>query len=179
MILYFVRHGETEYNKHHQLMGQRIDAPLDSQGLEQANQVIPKLPKDFAMIYCSPLKRALQTAQAIADFFNKNIAVSQDIRERDFGTLSGETWEQIDEETKLALSKEDANLTYDYTPYGGESALQVKDRLTRFIEELQSKHQNDTLVVVTHYGIISMMNSIHPNGENHSYTNSSIHKFEI
>jgi broad specificity phosphatase PhoE len=63
MELIFVRHGETEFNKHKQVMGQRIDAPLDEAGLEQAHQVLAKLPNDFVMIYSSPLKRAAQTAR--------------------------------------------------------------------------------------------------------------------
>lgn len=179
MELYFVRHGETEFNKHDQLMGQRVDAALDEKGLEQAHEVIAKLPKNFVIIYSSPLKRAAQTAQIIADYFNKNIQISQDLRERDFGTLSGKSWHQIDEETGKLLSEADANLTYDYRPYGGESAEQVKARLLNFLDEAKAKHANDTIVVVAHFGLIKLMNSLYPHTEHHRLTNTSVHKFEI
>jgi broad specificity phosphatase PhoE len=179
MELYFVRHGETEFNKHHQLMGQRIDAALDEKGLEQAHEVIAKLPKEFAVIYSSPLKRAAQTAQIIADYFNKNIEIKQDLCERDFGTLSGKTWEEIDKETGQAMSEADNKLTYDYRPYGGESAEQVKARLVNFLNEAKAKHGDDAIVVVAHFGLISFMNSMYQNTEHHKMTNTSVHKFVI
>ena len=69
MELIIVRHGETEFNKQHKVMGQRIDAPLDEIGLQQARETLSKIPNDFAVIYSSPLKRAAQTAKIIADFF--------------------------------------------------------------------------------------------------------------
>lgn len=179
MQLYFVRHGETEFNKHHQLMGQRIDAPLDEKGLQQAHEVLAKLPNNFALIYSSPLKRAAQTAQVIADYFNKNIEIKQDLRERDFGTLSGKTWTEIDQETGKPLSEADANLTYDYQPYDGESVDQVKARLQHFLDEAKAKHADDVIVAVAHFGLISLMNSLYPHTEHHKLTNTSVHKFEI
>jgi broad specificity phosphatase PhoE len=160
-------------------MGQRIDAALDDKGLEQAHEVIAKLPRDFAMIYSSPLKRAAQTAKIIADYFDKNIIIDHDLKERDFGTLSGMTWDEIDKEAGQKLSAQDEALTYDYTAYDGESAKQVKDRLVRFLDRIKWKHGHDTLVVVTHFGLISLMNSMYPHKEQHKLNNTSVHKFVI
>ncbi|HYC79824.1 MAG TPA: histidine phosphatase family protein [Candidatus Binatia bacterium] len=179
MELIFVRHGETEFNKHHQLMGQRIDAPLDEKGLEQAKEVIGKLPDDFEIIYSSPLKRAAQTAEIIANHFSKAVEYNNNLKERDFGSLSGKTWHQIDEEVGAHLSELDEQLKYDYTPYGGETAEQVRSRLNTFIEEVRSKHPDSKIVVVTHYGLINLMNQMFPHKEHHKLTNTSIHKFEI
>lgn len=179
MTLYFVRHGETEYNRHHQLMGQRIDASLDSTGRQQAHQVIPKIPKDFTIIYSSPLKRAAETAKIIADFFNKNIEIRQELKERDFGKLSGMNWHEIDSIAGEALSEQDENLTYDYTKFHGESVEQVRARLQKFLDEVRVKHDKDHVVVVTHYGIINLMNTMYPHKEHHKLSNSSVHKFEI
>jgi broad specificity phosphatase PhoE len=179
MILYFVRHGETEFNKHHQLMGQRIDAPLDDKGLRQAHEVVAKLPKDFDVIYSSPLHRAAQTARIIADYFNKNIEIRDELKERDFGSLSGKTWTEIDQETGRSLSAADERLTYDYQEYGGESAEQVKTRLQTFLAGVKDKHGDGVVVVVTHFGIISLMNQLYPHKERHVLSNTSVHKFEI
>jgi len=179
MELIFVRHGETEFNKHHQLMGQRIDAPLDEKGLKQAHEVLDKIPNDFTMIYSSPLKRAFQTAKIIADYFNKNVEIKQELRERDFGTLSGKTWKEIDDMVGTHISEDDVNLAYDYSQYGGETAQQVKDRLIKFLDEVKKKHEGQTIVVVTHFGIISLMNSMVPHIEHHKLSNISIHKFKI
>lgn len=183
MELYFVRHGETEFNKQHRAMGQRIDGELDEKGFQQAHEVIPKLPKDFTLIYSSPLKRAATTAKIIADYFNKDIRINQNLRERDFGTLSGKTWEDMETETGKPIIQLDDDLQYDYTPYGGESVAQVKARLEDFLNEVRTIHANDKIVVVTHFGIISLMNSIYPHKkhahESHTLPNTSIHKFEI
>jgi len=179
MHLYFIRHGETEFNKHHQLMGQAIDAPLDEKGLQQAHEVIAKLPKDFSLIYTSPLKRAAQTAQIIADYYDKNIEVRQELKERDFGSLSGKTWDQIDRETGQDLSAQDQALTYDYRPFGGESADQVRQRLQMFLDDVRVKHPREELVVVTHFGLISLMNSLYKHEEHHKLTNTSVHKFVL
>lgn len=179
MILYFVRHGETEFNKHHQLMGQRIDAPLDDTGLRQAHEVVAKLPKEFDLIYSSPLHRAAQTAKIIADYFNKNIEIKDELKERDFGSLSGKTWAEIDQQTGRNLSEQDEALTYNYQEFGGESVEQVKARLQTFLNEAQQKHGDGAVVVVTHFGIISLMNQLYPHKERHVLSNTSVHKFEI
>jgi probable phosphoglycerate mutase len=179
MQLYFVRHGETAYNRKHKKMGQRIDIGLDQKGFEQAHEVIPKLPKDFVLIYSSPLKRAAETAKIIADYFDKDIQIRRELLERDFGSLSGKTWEEMEAETGRDLQKLDGALEYDYRPYGGESAEQVRERLKNFLEDLRSRHRDDKLVVVTHYGIIDLMNELYPSRENHRLINASVHRFDI
>jgi broad specificity phosphatase PhoE len=179
MQLIFVRHGETDFNKHKRVMGQRVDAPLDDAGVQQAHAILPKIPKDFALIYSSPLKRAIQTARIIADFHNKDIKIDNNLLERDFGSMSGKTWEEMEVETHLPMTELDNNLEYDYTPYGGEKAAQVRQRLMNFLEGVKAKHAQEKVVVVTHYGIIRLMESLYPQTEHHKTSNASVHKFDI
>lgn len=179
MELIFIRHGETEFNKHHQVMGTRIDAPLDAEGLEQAKAAISKLPEKVDMIYSSPLKRAMQTAQVISEYYNLPVSYSDLLKERDFGTLSGKTWHDIDTETGKPLYDLDTALKYDYQPYGGESVAQVKARLQAFLDLLKQGRARDTVIAVTHYGIILLMNDMFPEGEHHNVQNSSIHKYKV
>jgi broad specificity phosphatase PhoE len=179
MQLIFVRHGETEFNKQLRVMGQRVDAELDEKGLHQAREVLPKIPSDISMVYSSPMKRALQTAQIIADHFNKKVEVEKNLTERDFGTMSGKTWEEMEAETNLPMTELDNNLQYDYTPYGGETVAQVKDRLMQFLGEAKAKHANEAVVVVSHYGVIRLMESLYPHTEHHKMGNASVHKFDI
>jgi broad specificity phosphatase PhoE len=160
-------------------MGQRIDAPLDEKGLEQAHEVIPKLPKEFDLIYSSPLKRAAQTARIIADYFDKNVEIRQELKERDFGSLSGKTWAEVDKETGKPLSERDKDVSYDYTQFGGESSQQVKARVMRFLHHATQNHQDGAIIVVTHFGIINIMNSLYPPQEYHKLNNTSVHKFVI
>lgn len=179
MELIFIRHGETEFNKHHQVMGTRIDAPLDAEGIEQAKDAISKLPEKVGAIYASPLKRAVQTAQVISEHYNMPISYSDLLKERDFGSLSGKTWQEIDQETGKPMFDLDTALKYDYQPYGGESAAQVKARLQAFLDLLKQGKPHDTVIAVTHYGIICLMNDMFPDGEHHNVNNSSVHKYQI
>jgi broad specificity phosphatase PhoE len=179
MELIFIRHGETDYNKLKRKMGQRVDAELDATGIDQAKEVITKLPTEFSTIYSSPLKRAVQTAQVIADHFGKTVTYSDLLKERDFGSLSGKSWDQMHEETGKPIKEQDESLAYDYQPYGGESVEQVKDRLMKFLEEMKQKHEGETVLVVTHYGIIALMESMYKSKEHHKLTNASVRKFEI
>lgn len=178
MELYFVRHGETEYNKHHKLMGQKINAPLDALGKNQALEVLDKIPSDVSVIFSSPLLRAKQTAELIANKLGLPITVKKELTERDFGTLSGKSWDEIDKETELTLSERDEKLNYDYSPYGGESVFSVKTRLEKFLEEIRSLSPAKA-VVVTHFGIISIMNKMFHVKESHKLSNATVHKFEI
>lgn len=66
MKIYTIRHGETNINHQNRVLG-RTDEPLNYTGLKQADQAGKAL-KDIAFdaVYCSPMKRAMQTGEAIS-----------------------------------------------------------------------------------------------------------------
>ncbi len=89
--LYFLRHGQTDANLENRLMGSQ-DEPLNSNGIAQARQVARQLACcKLNHIYTSPLRRALQTAEVIADAQSKPCAIVMvnDLRERAYGNLEG------------------------------------------------------------------------------------------
>src|ERR1700674_1532183 len=148
MKLIFVRHGQTDWNKENKLMG-RTDIELNSEGQAQCEVLVQKLDPNFEVIFSSPLKRAYGTAEAIAEHFDKPIIIKEELTERDFGSLSGKTWSEIQQETGVdmkALTKEER---YDFRPYGGESAQQVKERVLKFLEDLKIQPYS-TVVVASH-----------------------------
>jgi broad specificity phosphatase PhoE len=62
LLLYLVRHGETESNRAGLALG-RADVPLNDRGLDQVKRLGEALAQErFAAIYCSPLMRTRQTA---------------------------------------------------------------------------------------------------------------------
>lgn len=179
MELIFVRHGETQHNKQHQLMGQRIDDALDIDGLHQAEELIKKLPKNTEVIFCSPLKRTRQTAEIISKHLNVPVEISDYLKERDFGLLSGKTWEEINRLTGKDLHAVDEALHYDYGSFGGESIAQVKARLLKFLDMIKHKRKIKRAIVVTHFGLIMIMDSLFPQKEHQSLGNVSVHKYKI
>jgi len=156
----------------------RTDIELNDEGRAQAAEVVKMLSADFDALYSSPLKRAYQTAEAISEHFHKPIIVKEELTERDFGTLSGKSWAEIEDQTKIDMKTITKAEQYDFRPYGGESAEQVKARLLRFLDELKTKPYSK-VVTVCHSGIISMMRHVYPNNETAHITNTSINEFEF
>ncbi len=176
MILYFVRHGETDFNVSHRLQGIAFDEPLDNMGVKEMNELLPLLPKDFDVIYSSPLKRVLMSAEIIKGYSNKPILIRNEITERDFGSLAGKTWDDIPGGHEL--QEIDRRQEYDYHSYGGESVRDVEKRLRKFFEEMKNTDHTSVLVVSS-IGIIRLVYKI-LTGENViEVKNASVHKFII
>ena len=96
MKVTFVRHGQTEWNRLGKQQG-LADIPLDQTGIEQARKTAQLLKDEaFDCVYCSPLKRAQQTAQIICEGRNIPIILEQRLIERDMGEFEGMTWHQFD-----------------------------------------------------------------------------------
>ncbi len=95
MVIYLVRHGQTDWNLQNRLQGIE-DIELNKTGLRQSLEcagVFSNVPVDC--ILSSPLKRAKKTADIIAAHLGVfPVAVEQGLTERDFGKLSGLTLEE-------------------------------------------------------------------------------------
>ena len=87
--IYIFRHGQTDYNVARRVMGQ-MDIPLNDVGRVQATELANKL-ATFAIgaIYSSPLARAMETAQAVADKIGAPIITDKRLMERHNGKLQG------------------------------------------------------------------------------------------
>lgn len=89
-----MRHGETDWNKQGRLQGQE-DVPLNERGRAQALACGRALEKmQFQRIYTSPLSRARETAEKIAQFQACPVTEEPGLLERDYGVLSGLTLPQ-------------------------------------------------------------------------------------
>lgn len=162
MKIYLVRHGETESNKNHKHLG-RTDEPLNEAGLQQANTVAEELAdKDFNVIFCSPLKRAVETAKIIASKINTPVVEKDELMERDYGSLSGSSYETFAATMIKGRSLKDIDSAqeYDYRPYGGESVSDVKQRFMHFISEVKEKYSDKMILVVAHGGILKLAHKL-------------------
>lgn len=89
MVIYLIRHGETDWNLQGKLQG-REDIPLNKTGICQA-KVCGNILQN-TKIHCiqtSPLQRAMETAEIIALHQSCHVIVNPDLIERDYGNLSG------------------------------------------------------------------------------------------
>ena len=151
--LILVRHGETMLNREGRVQGLG-DAPLNETGEAQARAVAAALAPDAPFhLYASPLSRAAQTARPIADAHGVHPTTIDDLREADVGELDGLTIAQVRERYPefMRLWAEDAG---EATMPGGESLRGVRCRAWRAVRDLAARHQDATVVAVTHNFVI-------------------------
>lgn len=89
MKFYFIRHGETDWNKEKRLQG-RTDIPLNETGRQQARDALKKIiPLNLDLIVSSPLIRAKETALIINETLRLPIHFDDRLVERCFGKIEG------------------------------------------------------------------------------------------
>jgi len=143
---YFLRHGQTDWNREGRLMGQQ-DIPLNQVGIKQAQEVASYL-KDSQVtidkIISSPLMRAKQTAEIISNIINAPINFHAGLKEVYFGTAEGKlkAYENLHESWVGGI-----------TPEGAESWVIFKHRvISATIKSLQN---DGTTLIVAHGGVYS------------------------
>lgn len=158
--IYLVRHGETEWNRQGLLQGHN-DSPLTEKGISQAQFLAQELEElTFDHIYSSDLKRAIDTAEIINKKKNTPLSTSKLLRERKFGKYEGKPHAVFQNELK-PYTKQYQSLPPDkkksFRYPGMESDEEVIDRLLTFISDIQAKHEDKSILLVTHSGIIRLI----------------------
>lgn len=91
---YYVRHGETDYNKQDRMQG-RLDIPLNETGIAQAHAAKALFEGvEIGSVVSSPLSRAYRTAEIICEVVRKPITVLDELHECDLGVRDGDLKEQ-------------------------------------------------------------------------------------
>ena len=145
MKIFFIRHGETEWNKLKKYQG-HTDTSLSNDGVNQVSKW--QIPDEIAHWFVSPLKRAIQTA----DIHQlQPITIVDELIEANWGEWEGQTLKQIRKENPGLVQRLDGQ-GLDLCPPGGESPRQVRDRLKSWLETLEHSHQR--IGAVTHRGVI-------------------------
>ncbi len=152
--IYFIRHGETDWNAEARLQGQR-DVPLNDFGRVQAEEAGARLrglvPRYEDLDYiASPLSRTRETMErmrAAIDLHPTAYRTDDRLRELTFGEWEGRTWREI-----RALAPEAAGAReqdkWGFVPPGGESYAMLAERVAPFLRELRRD-----AVVVSHGGV--------------------------
>lgn len=178
MKLYFVRHGETDWNKARKIQGQ-VDIPLNEFGRMLAKKTAKGLADiPFTVCYTSPMGRAKETAELILAGRDVPIVIDERIVEMGFGEYEGKCcskkgWELPD--NFHCFFTDPVNYI---APKGGEGFADVKKRTGDFLEELYQKEelQDKNVLLSTHgaalCGILSLMKGLPISG----YWQQGVHK---
>ncbi len=148
-MLYIMRHGKTGWNALHKLQG-RTDIPLNDEGRRMAQQACEEYKKlNIDVCYCSPLVRAVETAQIVLK--NRDIPIIEDERliEMSFGDYEGI-------ENSFSIPDCPINVMFQHPEQyiesvgGSETFAQLFARTGSFLKEViepQLKEGKDILIV--------------------------------
>jgi broad specificity phosphatase PhoE len=138
---YIVRHGQTDWNTQGRVQGQ-TDTPLNATGREQAQKLETEL-KDhhFDVASSSDLSRASETAKILLTNTGLALITDKRLRERDFGVWEGRLQSEL-----YGLPPEKRE--------GMETDNAMLERTFQFLNEAIQKHSGDSILVVTHGGLM-------------------------
>ena len=145
-----VRHGQTAWNREERFRGQS-DVPLDETGLEQASAAAGRIRMEWrpAAVYCSPLLRARQTAQAIAERHGLTVQPLAGLNDINFGMLQGLTVPEARDRWPDVVNTWFSN-PHLAQPPAGETLVEVSSRAMGAVHDLAAHHPGDTIVLVGH-----------------------------
>ena len=148
ITLLLARHGQTRLNVDDRWQG-RLDEPLNATGLAQAEQLALSLPMGIDALVVSPMQRARQTAEPVAQARGLRMRPDEDFRERDFGIFEGLTEGEAAQQFP-ELAARNVAYRWDAEPPGAESTQSVVDRVARGLQRLRDEHRDQTVLLVSH-----------------------------
>jgi len=152
-----VRHGETSWNADARIQGQR-DIGLNDTGRWQAQCVGKALAEEpITAVYSSDLERAHATAQSISEVKGIPVIPHEGLRERSFGMFEGKTFDEIHETWPEHAHNWRKRIPEWQPPEGGESLIQLRERVTRTVQELAARHPGEQIVMVAHGGVLDAL----------------------
>ena len=137
MKIYYVRHGQTDWNLARKMQGGETEKELNSTGIEQAKQTKKELENaKYDIVICSPMHRAIQTAERI--------------RERKLGELEGH-------EITNEMEKKIWNYDLNYQIPKGENLHDFEKRILDFLNDIKKKYEGKTVLIVAHGGVAKVL----------------------
>ncbi len=141
VIFYLIRHGQTDWNVEKRIQGQ-LPVVLNEIGRQQAaakGALLQEIP--FDACYSSDLPRAYETAQIITQNRDLEVRAESRIRERHRGKWQGHL------EIEYSAAPQEDKMDTETDPM-------MCERIFHFLNEIVKKHQNETVLIVTHEQVI-------------------------
>ena len=179
---FLIRHGETEGSEAKRYKGS-VDVPLSNRGIEQAakaaafvkqhiQETLPMRYKSYLndinneadgvcqpaeapgleAVYCSDLSRAVKSAEIIAIPYALEPVSKPELRERNFGIWEGLSFSEIRDQYPAEFN-EWADNPLQFSPPGGESTLDLRDRIMPAFNRILNSHDGQCVAIVAHGGV--------------------------
>ena len=145
------RHGETDWNRNSRFQG-HADPPLNELGRGQAAELATNLAgEQLAAVYSSPLQRALETAEIVAEPHGLDATAVEGLREVDVGSWQGLTRDEVEHRFPQQFHRW---LDYGRGWDDGETYEEMGERVVATLRELAACREGERIVAVTHGGPI-------------------------
>lgn len=154
--LLLARHGETDWNRDGRFQGQ-ADTPLNDRGREQA-QALAEEVNGVDVIYSSDMRRAIETAEVVAERLRLDVKVDSRLRERGFGAWEGLTPGEIE-----ASFRESFDRWRRGDGFGADDAETHEAfaaRIEGFLGDALARHPDETVLVIAHGGSIRVIQAV-------------------
>ncbi len=150
--LFLIRHAAHDSFGDY-LAGRMAGVCLGEPGKAQAARLAGRMAREpIAAICCSPRERTLETAKPIANACNVDeIAICRELDEIDFGAWSGKSFEELSHDAGWRVWNDQRQVAR--TP-GGETMLDVQQRVVSLMERVRGRFQNRSVALVSHADVL-------------------------
>jgi broad specificity phosphatase PhoE len=147
--LVLCRHGETDWNVEGRYQGQ-ADPPLNATGLAQARALADMLRGvGLEVIYSSPLRRAVQTAEIVAEHLGLPVLMEPRLMEIHQGDWQGRLRSEIIARDPDLFRRWQTE-PWTVSPPGGESVAQVQERVNGALDDILKQHHGRCIGLFAH-----------------------------
>jgi probable phosphoglycerate mutase len=156
--LVLVRHAETVGNRQQQWTGWS-HTPVSELGQEQIQRTAARLarePYEYGALYSSPLERAWQTAEPIGEAVGQRPIGLEALKEMHFGELESIQSDRFATDHPKIYRQWQRRADESFGWPGGETRRAFRQRVADALERLSADHSGETILVVTHSGVIRM-----------------------
>lgn len=155
-MIYIIRHAETEWNVESRLQG-RLDSPLTKKGRQDAMRDRDFFRDKIDLIISSPSQRAIITSEIIRDELNIPIIINEGLSELNHGAWQGLTIDEIKNNYQDAYY--DFMNNHDtFSPIGGgESFIELKQRVINTMKPILNEGMNKNILVVSHGAVMQII----------------------
>lgn len=166
MKIYSTRHGQTDYNANHRILG-ITDVELNEIGVQQAEKLAEDIKQlgDVDIIISSPMKRAFNTASKVAEVNRLEIVTDERLREWDYGYFEGMNFDTTPD---FAVNKREFGVKMGDN---GESLLQLAHRVYSVLDDIIKMYHDKNVLIVSHGGICRIIETYFNNLTTEQYSN--------
>ncbi len=158
LTLYFLRHGQTAFSRENAFCGSGLDPELTPEGARMAQGFAAHYAAtSWQAVFCSPLKRAVSTAQPLCERLQIEPQMRDDLKEIGYGAWEGQSVETVSRDHHDEYLRWTADPAWNAPSGGGETANTIARRGLRVIEEIKEKYPDGNVLLVSHKATIRVI----------------------